>query len=218
MSGSGLAVLVMAAGAAALLYSQSSSANVATSDSSSSTDLGFSDLLDSASGAWSDLNGTVNTMLGTADNPNYNGYDANLSAFLYMLRMAESNNRYNVINGGRTFSDYSRHPDIGVPIPWRPGKVSTAAGAYQFIFSTWNQVAAEAGLSDFTPASQDAGAVQYLSDLGALPYIEAGDLNGAYAQINASGVIFESLPNAQGHNRSPAQLQAWYQAAGGALA
>ncbi|MBN3781153.1 glycoside hydrolase family 104 protein [Burkholderia sp. Ac-20345] len=220
MSGdnAGLAVLVLAAGAAALLYSQSSSANVAPTDTSSSTDLGFSDLLDSASGAWSDLNGTVNTMLGTADNPNYNGYDANLSAFLYMLRMAESNNRYNVINGGRTFSDYSRHPDIGVPIPWRPGKVSTAAGAYQFIFGTWNQVAAEAGLYDFTPASQDAGAVQYLSDLGALPYIEAGDLNGAYAQINATGVIFESLPNAQGHNRSPSQLQAWYQAAGGALA
>ncbi|WP_419683803.1 hypothetical protein ACN22W_09555 [Burkholderia theae] len=214
----GLAVLVLAAGAAALLYSQSSSASVAPSDSSSSTDLGFSDLLDSASGAWSDLNGTVNTMLGTADNPNSNGYDANLSAFLYMLRMAESNNRYNVINGGRTFTDYSRHPDIGVPIPWRPGYVSTAAGAYQFIFSTWNQVAGEAGLVDFTPASQDAGAVQYLSDLGALPYIEAGDLNGAYAQINSTGVIFESLPNSQGHNRSPSQLQSWYQAAGGVLA
>ncbi|MDN7873866.1 glycoside hydrolase family 24 protein [Burkholderia aenigmatica] len=213
--------LVLAAGAVAMLYMQSSNANVAPSDGSSAgdtTDLGFSDLLDSASGAWSDLNGTVNTMMGTADNANYNGYSANLSAFLYMLRMAESNNRYNVINGGRTFSDYSRHPDIGVPIPWRPGYVSTAAGAYQFIFSTWNQVAGEAGLTDFTPASQDAGAVQYLSDLGAIPYIEAGDLAGAYGQINSTGVIFESLPNAQGHNRSPAQLQAWYQAAGGTLA
>ncbi|UTV53240.1 glycoside hydrolase family 24 protein [Burkholderia arboris] len=204
--------LLLVAGAAALLYMDNAQANVAQSD------LGISDLLGAADSGISSFTGEINTMMGTADNQNYNGYDANLSAFLYMLRMAESNNRYNVINGGQTFSDYSRHPNIGVPIPWRPGYVSTAAGAYQFIFRTWNQVAAEAGLSDFTPASQDAGAVQYLTDLGAMPLIEAGDLSGAYAQINSTGVIFESLPNSQGHNRSPAQLQAWYQAAGGALA
>ncbi|CAN0621110.1 Glycoside hydrolase [Burkholderia multivorans] len=206
MNGAAGAVLLMAAGAAALLYMDNAQANAALpSDSGLSGTLG---------NGLSSFTGDLNTMFGTADNPNYNGYDANLSAFLYMLRMGESSNRYNVIYGGQTFSDYSHHPNIWVPIPNDPRhRGSTAAGAYQFIHGTWEGLAARLGLVDFSPASQDVAAAQFLTDLGAMQFIEAGDVAGANAQINSTGVMFESLLR-----RSGTQLQAWFQAAGGALA
>lgn len=205
---SGIVLLIIAVAAAVYFLSGSSSANAAVEDSPA--DAGNDLNAVTTTSALDDLTGSLGLM---DSNTNNNGYDANLSAFLYMLRMGESSNRYNVIYGGQTFSDYSRHPDVWVPIPSRPGYGSTAAGAYQFIFSTWNTVAAEAGVSDFTPASQDAAAVQYLTDLGAMPYIEAGDVAGACSQINSTGIIFQSLAV-----RSQSQLQAWYQGAGGAIA
>ena len=190
--------LVLAAGAVALLYLDSQNAQ----PDSTGTAPGITDILSNSMG---DLMGNTN--------PNPNGFDANLSAFLYMLRMGESSNRYNVIFGGQTFSDYSHHPNIAVPIPSRPGWHSTAAGAYQFIYSTWLRFASELGLPDFSPASQDAAAAQYLQELGAMPAIEAGDLNGAIQAINGNGIVFESLSV-----RSYAQLASWATSAGGTFA
>jgi muramidase (phage lysozyme) len=205
----GIFLLIVAVAAAVYFLGGSGSASDTVPDSPGDDGNDLSAV--TTTSAIDDLTGS----LGLMDNTNNNGYDANLAAFLYMLKMGESSNRYNVIYGGQTFSDYSQHPDIRVPIPSRPGWYSTAAGAYQFIFNTWNTVAGEAGVSDFTPASQDAGAVQYLTNLGAMPYIEAGDVAGACAQINPNpnSPIFQSLVV-----RSQSQLQAWYASAGGALA
>jgi lysozyme len=200
MSDSAAPFLVLALGAAAMLYMQGAGAN------------NEPDSTGSAPGLWDELNSATGDLMGMT-NTNANGFDSNLAAFLYTLRMGESSNRYNVIFGGQTFSDYSHHPNIAVPIPGRPGWHSTAAGAYQFIYSTWQQIAAEAGLVDFSPASQDAGAAQYLSDLGAMDAIEAGDLQGAINQINGRGIVFESL-----QVRPFDQLAGWFQSAGGALA
>lgn len=107
--------------------------------------------------------------------------DNNLLAFLALIRKFESDNRYNVLYGGGSFSDYSQHPRKAVPInlPGYEGKHSTAAGAYQFIYGTWNNLAQRLHLTDFSPASQDAAAIELLNEIGAIPAIHAGDFDTA---------------------------------------
>lgn len=107
--------------------------------------------------------------------------DTNRAAFLALIREFESNGRYNVMYGGQTFSSFAAHPRVAVPIniPGYEGKYSTAAGAYQFIFSTWENQRVKLGLPDFSPASQDAAALGLLADIGALAHIDAGNLDAA---------------------------------------
>lgn len=83
-------------------------------------------------------------------------------ALLQAIAGSESGGKYNIRfdgKSGSTFSDYSKHPDVDVVVPWRAdGKTSDAAGMYQFLGSTWKPIATKYGLTDFSPASQDKGA------------------------------------------------------------
>lgn len=67
---------------------------------------------------------------------------------------------YDIIYGGGRFTGYSDHPRQAIPIPSGPnqGKTSSAAGRYQFLAPTWDEVAKELGLKDFSPDSQDMAA------------------------------------------------------------
>lgn len=67
---------------------------------------------------------------------------------------------YNALYGGGSFADYSAHPNRGIPIRSGPnqGKLSTAAGRYQFTFTTWERARAALNLPDFSPQSQDRAA------------------------------------------------------------
>ncbi|SHM76239.1 glycoside hydrolase family 24 protein [Phytopseudomonas punonensis] len=124
----------------------------------------------------------------------------NVLAFLDMLAWSEgtstikaSDDGYDVLVGGKLFSDYSKHPRVLVPLP-KLGIKSTAAGRYQFLARTWDAIVREYGFRGrFIPEAQDLAAVKLLTECGALPHIQAGRIQAAVA---AAAPIWASLPGA----------------------
>lgn len=130
----------------------------------------------------------------------------NVQAFLAMIRQHESKGHYNVIVGGSLFSDYSRHPRKYITLNINGKAVkSSAAGAYQFIFSTWDNIRAKLKLPDFSPASQDIAAVELLSQIGAYDDIVAGRFNNA---LKLASSQWASLPYSKANQNPVAYLTA----------
>lgn len=116
----------------------------------------------------------------------------NVAAFLRVIRERESSqdpSAYTIINGGAHFSSFAAHPYAGL-LTSQGGK---AAGAYQFIPSTWAEVAKLYSLMDFSPQSQDLGAVGRVVYRGALDDVIAGRFEQAVAKCRQE---WTSLPGA----------------------
>lgn len=143
----------------------------------------------------------------------------NVAAFLDMLAYAEgtprfgTQNGYNVIVGGGTFESYHDHPRERI---WLPAYklTSSAAGRYQFLIGTWDDLVERFDLPDFTPASQDLGALHLIRQCKALSLIHEGRIREA---IHACRRIWASLPGAGYGQRELAsdELLVVYKAAGG---
>jgi lysozyme len=97
------------------------------------------------------------------------------------------------------------------------GDLSTAAGRYQITRTTWVPLQERLRLPDFSPASQDAAAMELLRECGASPLIDGGQVANA---ITLSHHIWASLPgNTAGQPITPfADLMRSYTEAGGAFA
>lgn len=148
------------------------------------------------------------------------------AAFLAMIAWSEGtstssltvNDGYDVIVTGITgpsvFTDYSDHPFAhGGSVQWRldPPEFSTAAGRYQVLAHYFEAYKAQLNLPDFSPASQDAVAIQQIRERHALPMIASGDIESA---ITACSNIWASLPGndyAQPGGHTMAELLAKYQ-------
>ena len=137
----------------------------------------------------------------TALNTSGMGGAKNVAAFLDMLAVSEGtdiprqrslHNGYDVLVGGGLFNDFSHHPNVLVPLP-RLGIKSTAAGRYQFIKRTWEDVQRRLKLTDFSPMSQDRAAIQRIRDRGALELVQDGKFEEAVA---ACRLEWASLPGA----------------------
>ena len=102
---------------------------------------------------------------------------------------------YNTLFGNQKIDNLSAHPNIKKQFTQTDGKVdyTTAAGRYQFLKPTWDGLAKQLGLSDFSPRSQDLGAIALLAQNGALPYVLKGDYQTA---VKKSGGTWASLPSA----------------------
>jgi tape measure domain-containing protein len=78
-------------------------------------------------------------------------------AFLNAISGPESAGRYNIRytpSGGATFDSYDQHPRI--PERTKDGRTSTAAGRYQIVASTWDDIGM--GGQSFSPENQDMAA------------------------------------------------------------
>jgi lysozyme len=144
----------------------------------------------------------------------------NLKAFLDMIAVSEGtkgkgNDGYNVIVGGSLFTDYSDHPKKLIWI--RDGLASTAAGRYQLLGRYWSVYKKQLNLQDFSPASQDAVAIQQIKERKALDDIEKGYIAVA---IDKCKNIWASLPGAGygQHENNVDKLIAAYKTAGGTVA
>ena len=84
-------------------------------------------------------------------------------------RQKTRNHGYDVIVGGRLFTDYSDHPRKLVTL--NPKLKSTGAGRYQLLSRWWDAYRKQLGLKDFSRKSQDAVALQQIKERGALRVI-----------------------------------------------
>lgn len=199
------AALLLLAAAALLWQQEADAAPIGTDAEPSDLDgFGVSDWVDALFG-----NPSMTPATDTAA--------ANRAAFLAMIRKSEGTagpNGYRTFYGGSLFSDLSKHPNTPHTAA---GITSTAAGAYQFLFRTWEECRRALSLPDFGPESQDAAAVFLIKRRGALPDVDAGNFAAAVAACRKE---WASLPGAGygQHENTLASLQAVYVAAGGMLA
>jgi muramidase (phage lysozyme) len=158
----------------------------------------------------------------------------NLKAWLDMLSRAEgtdygSENGYNILVGSTRlhpdyFKGYADHPRIVVPLP-KLGIKSTAAGKYQIKANIFDAYRKPLHLDDkvlyplgaFSPAAQDAIALQLIKECHALPLITSGNF---IAAVQACSSRWASLPGA-GYKQREQKLSflvAAYTQAGGSTA
>ena len=158
----------------------------------------------------------------------------NERAFLAVIRHAEGTagqNGYRTRFGGALFSGFADHPRVAVQFTDRAGRRlwTSAAGAYQFMavspipgggstrVNTWDRIKAKLGLQDFSPASQDAAALELIREAGALADVRAGRFAQAIAKVRG---IWASLPGA-GYaqpEKTLAELAGVFQRSGGVTA
>lgn len=116
----------------------------------------------------------------------------NVKAMLQTIRRGEGTlgaDGYKTLFGGRKFSSFADHPRQKITA----GRyTSTAAGAYQFLSSVWDETARIMGLTSFTPENQDYAALGRIAARGALDDV----INGRFFDaINKLRYEWASLPN-----------------------
>ncbi len=138
----------------------------------------------------------------------------NVQALLRVIRAGEGTadqGGYSRLYGGGTFKSFADHPRQKVT---RWGITSSAAGAYQFLSSSWDETRRVMNLPDFSPRSQDLGALGRIAARGALGDVLAGRFTSAMRKLNREWASLPGSPYGQKTLRFDAAL-AIYQGSGG---
>ena len=114
----------------------------------------------------------------------------NARDYLNMLASSEGtagrgDRGYNVMFRGDLVNDYSRHPNIVHTYIDKNGKQgkSTAAGRYQFLNSTYENMAKKLGIKDFSPESQDKVAIALMLEKG-VDFNDGADFGTNLRKVN----------------------------------
>lgn len=110
---------------------------------------------------------------------------------------------YNELFGGHQVGDLSKFPGVRVAIPGQKGQFTDAAGRYQFLGPTWASQAKKLGLTDFSPASQDAAAwdlanTTYLQQTGRDLQSDAAARNVDWQALGGQWSSLKGAPRAPG--------------------
>jgi muramidase (phage lysozyme) len=97
------------------------------------------------------------------------------------------------------------------------GIKSTAAGRYQLLARYFDAYKKQLGLKDFSPASQDAIALQQIRECKALADVDTGNFAAAVAKCRRIWASLPGSPYGQ-HTNSLDDLQAAFVRSGGRLA
>ncbi|WP_216075442.1 glycoside hydrolase family 24 protein [Acinetobacter indicus] len=119
----------------------------------------------------------------------------NVRKFLDLIAQAEGvKHGYNTMFGNERFGSLAAHPNVRKAFKQTDGKTNytTAAGRYQFLNSTWNNLAKRYGFRDFSPQAQDLGAIALIAGRGALDDVLKGNWQAA---IQKTGKEWASLPS-----------------------
>jgi muramidase (phage lysozyme) len=134
--------------------------------------------------------------------------ERNLKAFLRLIQYSEGTskkpNPYAVVYGYKhTITNFQDHPYYtgewkGEILPaamcqaagLSAGCITTAAGAYQFIRPTWQDLKTKLKLPDFGPESQDKAATELIKRRGALEDVKAGRIATAISKCRKEWASF----------------------------
>jgi muramidase (phage lysozyme) len=137
-----------------------------------------------------------------------------LRAFLATIAWAEGtyhSEGWKTIYTNAKFEGFDRHPrQIKCGSIRGKRTCSDAAGAFQFLSTTWGQVAKAKNLPDFSPESQTKGAIELIKRSDALEDVLAGEFNNAACKV---GKQWASFPcNGYGQNpKTTRQLRQFYE-------
>jgi muramidase (phage lysozyme) len=120
-------------------------------------------------------------------------------ALLNTIRYAEGTWKqgqagYRTLYGGGRFESMERHPEIVVVKRY----TSAAAGAYQFLPTTWSEAASKLQLASFDPESQDQAALYLVDRRGMLEHIDQQGLTREAMAVLARE--WASFPNLAGRS------------------
>lgn len=146
--------------------------------------------------------------------------DGNIQAFLQVIRKGEGtlgDDGYRTHFGGSLFDSFADHPRRVISAGLGKNKYSSsAAGAYQFLTRTWDGLVKKYGFPDFSPASQDKGAVALIAGRNALNDVIAGRIETAINKCNKEWASLPGSPYGQPTKTMDQALET-YRLAGGYL-
>ena len=152
--------------------------------------------------------------------------DNKLRAFCDLIAFSEGtstssitkNSGYDVIvsgiHGPSIFTDYRDHPFAhggAVTVRTNPLLVSTAAGRYQVLAHYFEVYKTQLHLPDFSPASQDAVAIEQISECNSIHLIEQGNISAALMACSRIWASFPGNDYNQPGGKSLATLVSQYQ-------
>lgn len=126
--------------------------------------------------------------------------EPNVQRALNTIKAAEGTTRY--ANpyaagfGGRTLQSLDKHPNTSASFRDKSGQrgKTTAAGAYQFLGGTWNEMKNALGLKDFSQKNQDIAAIGLLDRAGALGHVMTGNVKGFVDSAKGTWASFPGSP------------------------